>query len=120
MIADEINVKVRNNKCPEVQIMLNGVHIKALVDTGNQVNAVSERCLMIIKELGKLEILKLSNTVVKGATGNKSKKITQQVLLIVQIGSLEFECFYNRTGTDKRMYIRRGTIIGEWLCDQPE
>ena len=81
-----INIKIKNNKCPEIQITLNGVPINALVDTGSQINAISKRWFNENKkDLGRLEILKLCNTIIKGATGNKSKRITQQVLLTVQI-----------------------------------
>ena len=77
MVADNIDVNLRNNKCPEIRIMLNGVPTNALVDTGSQVNAISE-CWFNNnkKDLGRIEILKLSNTVIKGAMGNKSKIIT--------------------------------------------
>ena len=34
----------------------------------------------------KLDVLRLTNTVVKGAVGKKSKQITQQVLLEVNFG----------------------------------
>ena len=40
IIEDNINVKLKNNKCPEFQITLNGVPINALVDTGSQINAI--------------------------------------------------------------------------------
>ncbi len=67
----------------------------ALVDTGSQVNAISEQWFKNNKrELGNLEMLKLSNTAIKGATGNKSKRVTQQILLTVQIGSLEVDSVF--------------------------
>ena len=95
MVADNIDVILRNNKCPEIKIMLNGVPTNALVDTGSQVNAISERWFSNNKkDLGRIEILKLSNTVIKGATGNKSKRITQQVLLTFQIGELKFDSVF--------------------------
>ena len=62
------------------------------MDTGSQINAISERWFNNSKkDLGKVEILKLSNTVIKGVMGSKSKRITQQVLLNVQIKNLNFE-----------------------------
>ena len=71
---------------------MNGVPTYALVDTGIQVNAISEQWFKNNKrELGNLEMLKLSNTVIKGATGNKSKRVTQQILLTVQIESLKVD-----------------------------
>ena len=75
--------------------MLNGVSISALVDTGSQINAISERWFSSNKkDLGKIEMLKLSNTIIKGATGGKSKRITRQVLLNVQVKDLQFESVF--------------------------
>ena len=65
------------------------------MDTASQINAISERWFNNNKkDLGRVEILKLSNTVIKGATGNKSKRITQQVLLTVQIENLNFDSVF--------------------------
>ena len=74
---------------------MNGVSTCALVDTGSQLNAVSEQWFKDNKkELGDLETLKLSNTVIKGAAGNKSKRITQQILLTVQIEGLKVDSVF--------------------------
>ena len=43
IIEDNINVKLKNNKCPEIQITLNGVPINALVDMGSQINEIIKR-----------------------------------------------------------------------------
>ena len=95
IVNDDVNVICRVNKCPEVRITLNGVPTYALVDTGSQVNAISEQWFKNNKrELGNLEMLKLSNTVIKGATGNKSKRVTQQILLTVQIESLKVDSVF--------------------------
>ena len=62
----------------------------ALIDTGSQVNAISEKWFKNKKKkLGNVETLKLSNTVIKAATGQKSKRVTQQVLLTTRIGDVE-------------------------------
>ena len=39
--------------------------------------------------MGNVETLRLSNTVIKGATGQRSKRVTQQVLLTTRIGDVE-------------------------------
>ena len=41
--------------------------------------------------MGKLNILKVTNMVVKGAVGRKSKQITQQILLDVKIGQYRID-----------------------------
>ena len=75
--------------------MLNGVPICALIDTGNQVNALSEQWFKNKKkELGNVETLRLSNTVIKGDTENKSKTVTQQVLLTARIGDVEVDSVF--------------------------
>ena len=83
------------NKCPETRISLNGVPICALIDTGSQVNAISEQWFKNKKkELGNVETLRLLNTVIKGTTGNKSKMMTQQVLLTARIGDVEVDSVF--------------------------
>ena len=47
--------------------------INALIDTGSQINVISEDWYRDNKlNLGKIDILKMSNTIVKGAIGNLS------------------------------------------------
>ena len=63
-----------------------------LIDTGSQVNAISEKWFKNKKnKLGNVETLRLSNTVIKGATGQRSKRVTQQVLLTTKIGDVEMD-----------------------------
>ena len=59
----------------------------ALLDTGSQINAIStEWHNKHKKQMGKLDVLKVTNMIVKGAVGRKSKPITQQVMLEIRIG----------------------------------
>lgn len=70
------------NKLPEIEIKLNNVAVKALIDSGSQINGLSEEWFIRNKsKLGQIEILNLSNTNVKGALGMKSKLIRKQVML---------------------------------------
>lgn len=65
-----------------MEIKLNGINIVALLDTGSQLNALSEELYRQHKEqLGSFEILRMQNTVVKGAIRNKSRNITHQIWL---------------------------------------
>lgn len=73
---DDNTDNMQMNKCPEIKIKLNNIEVTALIDSGSQLNAISELWYINNKEkLGKVEILNLSNTNVKGALGNKSKLI---------------------------------------------
>ena len=77
----------RKFKCPELSICINGIPVVALIDTGSQINAISAEWYHKHKcQMGKLNILKVTNMIGKGAVGRKSKEITQQLLLEVKIG----------------------------------
>jgi hypothetical protein len=83
------------NKCPEIQIKLNNVSVTALIDSGSQLNGISEEWFLQNKDsLGRVDILNLSNTNVKGALGTKSKLIRKQVLLEVEIGGYLFDLVF--------------------------
>jgi hypothetical protein len=85
---DKLVNKYKDIKCPEIKLKLNNVEVTALVDTGSQINGISEQWFNNNQSnLGRFEILNLSNTTVKGAMGNKSKLIRKQVLLEVNIGN---------------------------------
>lgn len=89
------NQHITNNKCPEIPIRLNNIEVVALIDSGSQINGISEEWYLRNKErLGKVETLKLSNTNVKGAIGTKSKLIRKQILLDVEIENYQFELVF--------------------------
>ena len=95
MDNDNFNIIYKVKKCPEVRVTLNGVSTCALLDTGSQVNAISVQWFKDNKrELGDLAMLKMSNTIIKGATGGKSKRVTQQILLTIQIESLRVDSVF--------------------------
>lgn len=75
-------------KCPELNIKLNNICINALLDTGSSINVISEAWYLGNKErLGKINILPLNNTTVRGAVGAKSTSIKKQILLNVTINN---------------------------------
>lgn len=87
--VDKEMERIQKLKCPELEIYLNNVPAVALIDTGSQINALSAEWFHKNKNrMGKLNLLRLTNTVVKGSVGKKSKQITQQVLLEVNIGDV--------------------------------
>lgn len=92
---EEEVTQVPYNKCPEIKIKLNNVEVKALIDSGSQLNGISESWFNENKEkLGQLEILNLSNTHIIGALGMKSKLIRKQLLLEVQINDYKFDLVF--------------------------
>lgn len=82
-------------KCPEVAIKLNEVSVIALIDTGSEISALSEEWFNQHKEeLKPYEMLRMHNTVVKGAIGSKSKNITRQILIKTEIGGRIDDCVF--------------------------
>lgn len=91
---DEHNIK-RLIKCPEVEIKINNISVIALIDTGSEINALSEEWFLQHRdELGSFEILRMHNTVIKGAVGNKSKNIRHQILIKTVIGERVDDCVF--------------------------
>lgn len=92
---DILENKVNNSKCPEVKIHLNDIPVIALVDTGSQVNGVSEQWYYDNEhKLGNVEILKVSNTYIKGALGHKSKLIKKQILLTLRVNNWKLDVVF--------------------------
>lgn len=61
-------------KCPEINIRVNEIPVTELIDTGSEVNGLSEEWYNRNKgELGRVEKLRLTNTNIKGAIGPKSQ-----------------------------------------------
>ena len=79
--------EINKIKCPELDVLLNEIPVKALIDTGSQINAVSAEWYHLNKKrLGNIPVLKITNLIIKGAVGKKSNKITQQIMLAIKIG----------------------------------
>lgn len=73
-------------KCPELKFKLNDIEVTALVDSGSQVEVVSQEWYDNNKErLGKVEVLPMANTIISTALGIKSKVIRKQIMLRVNI-----------------------------------
>jgi hypothetical protein len=82
-------------KCPEVRVRLNQVEVIALVDTGSQVNGISQEWFDRNRDkMGRVEMLNLANTTVKGALGNRSKLIRKQVLLSLCINNIQMDVVF--------------------------
>jgi transposase InsO family protein len=76
-------------------IKINNVEVVALIDTGSVVNAISEEWFLCNKQqLGRIEMLRLHNTNIKGAIGKKSKLIKNQILAEIDINKMKFDVVF--------------------------
>lgn len=84
---DDYNYNQRQEyKCPELRVKINGIPVTALVDSGSQLCAVSEEWFNQNREgLGTFEMLRMHNTTIKTAVGKKTRAITHQILVEVNI-----------------------------------
>lgn len=80
---------------PKIKVNLNGIDVEALVDTGSEINGVAEEWFDHNKnKLGKFELLPVSNTSIKGATGAKSKRIRKQIFLDLSLCDLQINVIF--------------------------
>jgi predicted aspartyl protease len=65
-------------RCPEILIQINNVKVNALIDTGSSITCLSESWFKDNQQLMKpYEELPLTNTVIKTATGERSKRVSR-------------------------------------------
>jgi hypothetical protein len=80
------NINKYNINCPEISIKIFNCEVNALFDSGSTISCISEQWLNEnIKSLGKFEQLPLTNTVIKTATGTKSKRINRLLYMPINI-----------------------------------
>jgi hypothetical protein len=81
------------SNCLELEIDIkNGITVKAILDSGSEVNLMSGR---VFEQLNKgkndISVLPLENVVLVTASGRRTKKIRKQALIEFKIGENEFE-----------------------------
>jgi hypothetical protein len=83
----------RVTKCPEIYIKFdNGHFLRAIIDSGSEVNIISEKAFEEINKGNQLiPILPVENIVLVTAIGRRSTKLKKQVLLEFMIGEDTFE-----------------------------
>lgn len=82
-------------KCPELIIKLNNVSVSALIVTGSIVNAVSEEWFNRNKvKMKRVDMLRLTNTHIKGAHGKNSKLIRHQMLVEIFIQNIKIDAVF--------------------------
>lgn len=73
-------------QCPEITIKINNATAYALIDSGSTISCISEQWFREnIPSLKPFEELPLSNTVIRTATGNTSKRIASTVYMPITI-----------------------------------
>jgi hypothetical protein len=71
------------SKCPQVEIVFsNGTSIRAILDSGSEVNLLSEKVYdRLVKSGVEVPVLPLENVVLVTAFGRRSRKIRSQALV---------------------------------------
>lgn len=76
------NLTSTNTKCPQIEIKLNNIKIKTLIDTGSTVNCINEDYFENNQNLLKpFEIFPLTNIKITTALGQKSTRVKKMILI---------------------------------------
>lgn len=83
---EENHVPHKVFKCPEIVIKINNATAHALIDSGSTISCISEQWFKEnIPLLKPFEELPVSNTVIRTATGNTSRRIASTVYMPITI-----------------------------------
>ena len=81
--------------CPTINITLNGVAVDALIDSGSEVSAISEKFYNKNLDFFKSCLtLPLSGKFMKSATGNRSTRLNLQVTIRTKIKNFTLNLIY--------------------------
>ena len=81
---DPAGENIKNFKCPEINIEIENIQVKALLDRGSKITCISQDFYFKFKEtFASKPTLPIVGKVIKNATGEKSTKLKIQVLLTV-------------------------------------
>ena len=88
---DDEDTAEKNDKCPQVDIEIEGLQIRGLVDTGSPITCISEEFFLTnitsFQSCPKLPVIgHVIGHVIKGAIGTKSAKLKTQILAETWIG----------------------------------
>ena len=90
-----LSLNVKTTRCPEINILLENIKEKALIDTGSEISCISEEFYLRHKEiLATRPTLPISGKIIKKATGEKSTRLKTQVLLSTKISTLETKLIF--------------------------
>lgn len=83
------------NKCPTIDITLNGIKVNALIDSGSEVTAISEKFYNENLDAFKsCATLPLCGKFIKTATGNKSTRLKLQVMISTKLKNFSLYLIY--------------------------
>lgn len=91
LLSEEINSEQFNSSkiysnCPEIIVEISKIPLSALIDTGSNITCLNESWFVENKhKLSEYEELPVSNTFIKTATGEKSKRVSKILLLPIEI-----------------------------------
>lgn len=90
-LIEEDEIEEENQKqCPEVNLEIEGIKIRALIDTGSQITCISQdwydRNQVLLNYCEKLPVV---NFQIIGVTKGRPVKVKEQILAKVKIGKLE-------------------------------
>jgi hypothetical protein len=89
---EDENTPRRVDKSPYTELLVGQLKVKALIDTGSEISCISQQLYEQIQESGrKIDELPVNNTVLRGAFGNRSKKITAQLYLTINIAGYDLD-----------------------------
>ena len=88
-------VNTKETRCPEINIKIENIEVKALIDTGSEITCISEEFYYANAQAFKTRpMLPISGKFIKGATGAKSSRLKLQVLLTVEISNLKLDIIF--------------------------
>ena len=83
------------SRCPEVDVCLKGKIVTALIDTGSEVTAISEKFYNEnLEYFTQCPTLPLCGKFIKAATGSKSTRLKLQVMIPTKINNLTLDLIY--------------------------
>lgn len=104
----------KKNKPPVIQVEVEGVFVRALIDTGCELCCISEQFFDTLMQVGnKISVLPLTDVSVIGAIGSKTKKVTRQTYLSVKYDTASWDIICLIVSD-----LRHSLILGaDWLYD---
>ena len=89
---EDVTIKERARKCPIIESFMGNLCVQALIDTGSEISAVSKKFYArLISERIPVPTLPTVRCYVIGVGRKRSKPISMQVLISINIGDMLFD-----------------------------
>lgn len=93
LLEPDVEAPQINPQCPEFDVRVNGIDVRALIDTGSQVSAVSEIFYKAnFERLSQCPTLPLTAVTVTSATEKKATKVSRQFYAMIQLQQVSGAC----------------------------